>query len=196
MLPRPTTAGISRARATIDVWDVRPPTSVTKPDVLLQVELDRIGRRKIVGHNDGLPPHALCSTKPDASFPPSHDPEEPLVDVVEVLAPFPKVRVLHLFEAAQKFRHDDIEGPFGVDLLLLYRIDDLLQEELVLQDQDVGVDDERVLPYLVVGYRFLDRFSSLDGALDRSLELRRPPCRPAPAFTEYFSTWILPRSRR
>ena len=37
ILPRPTTAGISSALATIDVCDVRPPTSVTKPEVLFRL---------------------------------------------------------------------------------------------------------------------------------------------------------------
>ena len=52
MRPTATTAGTSRARATMAVWLVLAPASVTKAATLRVVEQERgVGRREVVGHH-------------------------------------------------------------------------------------------------------------------------------------------------
>ena len=52
-LPRPTTAGISSAAATMAVWLARPPASVAKPEHALRVQPRRLARRQVLGQDQG-----------------------------------------------------------------------------------------------------------------------------------------------
>ena len=177
MLPRPTTAGISRALATIDVWEVRPPTSVTKPEIFLRSSWMVSAGERSWATMIAFPLMPLVSHQGRFSL--HHDAEEPLVYMVEVLSPLPQVRVFDLLEAAQELRYDDIEGPFGVDALPSDRFDDVFVEILVLQDQQMGVDDKGMFPYLIIEYGFFDLFSSSTALLIGGLEPAHSPSRPA-----------------
>ena len=54
ILPRPTTAGMPIARATIAVWLVRPPTSVAKPLTCTAIEGRGLAGQQIVGDDDDV----------------------------------------------------------------------------------------------------------------------------------------------
>ena len=83
----PTTAGISRASATIAVWLPGPPISVTKPRTKCAVEIGRFAGREVVGqhqHRRGELRELFAAAAQQVA-------QQPFFDVEDVVGPLGQV---------------------------------------------------------------------------------------------------------
>ncbi len=163
MLWRPTTAGMPRERARMAVWDVWPPMS--------RATARTFSRLRLMAASEGRSSWATRTLSLSGtsffSFFHLQVPVDLGQDVGDVRLPLLEILVVDGLEDLFVPGIDPGEGPFGPDLVLA---DDLLQagkERGILEDQEVGLEDDRVLlAHLVLDVR-LDPDEFALRALDR-----------------------------
>ena len=141
------------------------------------VKLGGVRRAQVAGEDNGLSPHPLHVEAPALSQEIAH---QPVAHVVHVRPPLPEVAVLDAGQGLPDGIQHLLHGELRVHPLVLDDGGGLFRQPAILQDQEVGVEDPRVLRSDLFGDAFLDLLDLAPGDLQRlpqARDLQRDPAR-------------------
>ena len=147
----PVTRGTSRARATIAVWELAPPTSIAKPHRSVAAQAQDLVRRQFVADDDDTAvevhvgagsPLLACQRAQKVAG-----------DVAKILTAFAQMLALDLRELLAEVVGYRLHRPLRVDPILPDRLIDTAREGGVSQDHRMGMEDRRQVAAVRLRYR-------------------------------------------
>ncbi len=112
---------------------------------VIEVHLNGIGWREIMGHHDDISLD-LCQIIVPL---PHQIPKDSLGHVIYIVLSLPEVFILNGIEGGVQLFDDAIKGPFGVDPFGFNDLYCILDQHFIIQHHQMDVQDEKVPSYLL-----------------------------------------------